>query len=240
MKGDYSVLLYGNDFAKDTLKSFYIYYAEIDAFLLERYGYLNVIADSIQKERQQYFDEMRKVPISKSEDIVEQLEILRQASSERLNVTNINGMIEEIKTAYTVDVSQEANREMLKQYKNDLRQDVEQIRVYLQNMDFDNDLPGSIFYESGRDISPDFGYYCEKLQNLLSMLEFRKHDEEEEFVIHGLKSLCEDKFLFKFESLEELSLLIRAYVHLKIHGSRISQASSILMQGISLFESDNQ
>lgn len=215
LKGDYSVLLYGNDFAKDTLKSFYIHYAEIDAFLLERYGYLNDITDSIQKERQQYFDEMRKEPISKSEDIIDQLEILRKESSKRLNVTEINGMINELRMIYTVPITQEANQEMVEKYRNDLRQEIEQIYVYLQKMDFENDLPCTILFESGFDISSSFGYYCGKLQNLLFTPELRRDDEE--FVIHGLQSLCEGQFLFKFESVEELAILTRAYIHLKIH-----------------------
>ena len=216
-KGDYSVLLYDSDYEKDTLKTFHIFYSEIDAFLLERYGYLNVIAENIQKERQQYFDEMRNIPIPKSDDIIDQLEVLRKASSKRLNIPDINGFLNELKMIYTVKISQKANREMVEKYRNDLRQEVEQIHIYLQNMDFENDLPCTILLESGFDISSSFGYYCGKLQNLLSTPELRRDDEEEEFVIHGLKSLCEGQFLFKFASIEELAILIRAYIHLKIH-----------------------
>lgn len=86
------------------------------------------------------------------------------------------------------------------------------IHIYLQSMDFENDLPCTILFESGFNISSYFGYYYGKMQNLLSTPESRRYDEA--FVIHGLKSLTEGKFLFKFESVEELSVLIRAYVHL--------------------------
>ncbi len=213
-KGDYSVLIYSNDYKNDILLSFNIFFSELDEFLLERYGYLNVIADSIKKDQQQFFDEMRKVPIPKSKDIVEQLEILKKASIERLNIIDINGIIDELKMIYMTNISQSENRDFVEKYRRDLLKEVEQIRLFLQNMDFDNDLRCPIIFERGVDISPNYRYFCEKLQNYLSTPEDRRSEEEEMFVIHGLKSIFEGKFLFKFESVEELSLLIRAYVHL--------------------------
>ena len=210
-KGDYSVLLYNSKYEKCSCILFDIFFSELDRFLLKRYEYLKVIEKKIIEERNAYFEKMKRIVIERSDQIDDQLDLLKKASKERLDSTFINSLINELKIIYTTRISHKSNKEMVDDYRKDLLPIVNEIYLLLQNMDFDTDLNCNILFESGDVISSGVSYYVGKLSDIL----WREQDypNNDIFVLSGIRRIFEKRFLFSYESIEELYILVHASIH---------------------------
>ena len=78
-------------------------------------------------------------------------------------------------------------------------------------MDFDNDFDCKILLECGSVISDDASYYVGKLSDILWEEQARLNNGT--FVISGIKRIFKNRFVFSYESIEELYVLVHASIH---------------------------
>jgi len=81
---DFELQLYSLDINKEDV-IFGLKFAELDSFLLERYSYLLILIDEINKQFEEYKNALRKEIIEDNEDTLKLLQILKMESEKRLN-----------------------------------------------------------------------------------------------------------------------------------------------------------
>lgn len=131
---NFSVRLYSNQINTEDLY-LGINIDELNAFVVERYSYINEIINVIDRQYEDFQLEYRKRKISKSNDIVEQLNIL-MLEVEKRQAEDYRYIIEDILTINKVDSINSNNRNLLDKYKIDLEVVVQEIYSRLQSMDF--------------------------------------------------------------------------------------------------------
>ena len=159
---NFSVRLYSNQIGTEDLY-LGINIDELNAFALERYNYINEIIKVIDRQYEDFQLEYRKRKISKSNDIVEQLNILMVEAKKR-QAEDYEYTIKDILTIYKVDSINSNNRNVLDKYKVDLEVVVQEVYSRLQCMDF-------IELETNNIINPKcpkgLHYSYEKLNNAM-------------------------------------------------------------------------
>jgi len=83
-KGDYSVFLYSNIPGKDMLR-FDIYFSEIAEFLIRTYEKIEDFIKIIDNDEAALWEEWRSKPIEKSDNVSEQLKVLKRENNDRYN-----------------------------------------------------------------------------------------------------------------------------------------------------------
>lgn len=131
---NFSVRLYSNQIHTEDLY-LGINIDELNAFALERYNYINEIIKVIDNQYEEFQFKYRKREISKSDDIVEQLNILLVEAKNR-QVEDYGYTIKDILTIYKVDSINSNNRKVLDKYKAQLEVVVQEVYSRLQSMDF--------------------------------------------------------------------------------------------------------
>lgn len=137
--GDFSVILYSNKIDEDDI-FLDVYTEELIQFAEQRYQYLNVIMDELNRQKGEYLNSCRNRKIQTSDSITEQISILIRESKDRLNNEYYNYELQKLNIIFSTPVSYSQNIVIVNRYKKALMQKVSEIFQALQNMTFE-ELP---------------------------------------------------------------------------------------------------
>ena len=139
---DYGVVLYSNcPGVKDIF--FDISFAEIDAFLVRTYSYLDDLIRVIDEDEERTKSELRNTPIKRDENPVLQLHILDEENKRRYNNDYYKYIIDELKLIFSTQISHPDNLIKVNQYRTVIEPAIEELRTVLQKMEL-NEI---VFYE---------------------------------------------------------------------------------------------
>lgn len=134
---DFAVLLYSAEVENSDIV-FGFKFTELNTFLQARYNYLEILGKELDKQYKEYIQEKTLIPINRSDDMLEQLKILRQASKDRLDNDYYNHLIDDLIVIYEAESSLPENQETVDQYRSKLKELVDEITYNLQHMRFGN------------------------------------------------------------------------------------------------------
>ena len=130
---DYAVILYN---ANEDQKVIFGYcFSELEKFLVVRYQYLSNILMEIERQIQEYKSNKSLQKIVRSDDMVEQLNILKNELEHRLDNDYYSYLIEELLILYRANNTRDINRKVIEEYLNECRKLVMEIYSNLQNME---------------------------------------------------------------------------------------------------------
>lgn len=194
--GDFSVILYSNDPSMD-YEFFDISFDEIQAFATSRYEYLKHLMVQISNIKAEWCEKWRRRTIELTGDIVADIDILLKSNAERLSNDYCDYYLEEIKTAFSVEVHGTKNCAILDKYREMLKGEIEIIYHILQNMDLE--------YEIVDNNYEDYKY------NYQNQIIFEPGKGLLSWAIESLKvPLGQYIDLDLCESIEELQVIVRA------------------------------
>lgn len=168
---DFQIILYSSIIEKDDIV-FGLRFDELNHFLQERYAYLNVLSNEIELQFEKFKNQLINQPIEHSLDIIQQLEILRIVSSQRLNNDYYRSTIEELITIYNHELKSQKHKELFNDYKDRLKKIVTEITNNLQIMKFKDfeydsilnpDYPAELLYSITKLYSCGFNSYKDPL-----------------------------------------------------------------------------
>lgn len=133
--GDFSVILYSNKIGEDDI-FLDIYTQELLQFAEQRYEYLKVLIDELNKQKEGYLNSCRSRKIQKSHSIIEQISILVRESKKRLNSDYYNYELQKLNIIFSTQISCPQNIAVVNRYREALTQRVNEIFWALQNMTF--------------------------------------------------------------------------------------------------------
>ena len=106
--GAYSVILYSNSPEKP-FREMSIYIHELNQFLEQRYNYLDVLKDQIQEQRNSFFLSMQQSKIQKSDNPIEQLQILGQEIYNRGECDYFEFLVKQLQLIFDTPITAEEN-----------------------------------------------------------------------------------------------------------------------------------
>ncbi len=136
---------------------------ELNEFLRSRYNYLLVLKDAIQKDFQDYKERFKRKKIESVKNVVAQLKILGFEAKERLNNDYYVETINKLFRIFNSTIDDPQIQPLEKQYKEQLRLVILEIKEKLQKMDF-TDLKFDHLLNPAYSYS-DLGYVISKLYN---------------------------------------------------------------------------
>ena len=210
--GGYDVLLYngkvGGGYLKMSLDP-----KELDLFLEKRYSHLKKLIDEIDRQYINFKNEMIKKAIPKNQDVVSQLETLKDEAEKR-NFSGINGCIQKLIIIFSTKITNQENERMVLSYRELLDSLVQDIYFSLQNMDFE-ELDDSLLYERTNKLSNGYGYYIEKLMEYINSAGYSP------IIWEGtLREIFDSHFILEYENFEEFYVLIRACIN-QLNSTRV-------------------
>ena len=140
--GDFSVILYSNEVDKKTIH-LDIWFDELLLFAQKRYEYLRILMERIDSITRDFFRERQSRKIEKADDPLSQLQILKQASLDRLNSDFYNYRLDCLCLILGTDVTDSRNKMVVQRYQVACIKEISVIYDALQTMDFT--LPEAAF-----------------------------------------------------------------------------------------------
>jgi hypothetical protein len=137
---DLEVLLYSNLINKPNIV-FGLILSELEAYLISRNMFLQVLRDTLKAQFDEYKSTWAKTPIIMVAAPVEQLCILKKEAQQRLNLDYYVYTIEELSGLFEVSLSEPEHKELELRFKMKLQEYISEIRISLQDMDFEGNLP---------------------------------------------------------------------------------------------------
>jgi len=194
---DFAVMLYSSEADSEDIV-FGFKFSELEDFSQSRYEYLNTLAKSINNQYKQFVKEKTVQKIKTSSNILEQLEVLRSASKDRLDNDYYKYIIDELIIIFEAENSLIENKEVVESYRNELSNVISELLYNLQTMKFEelktNDIinqhhPRKIHYSlskifeclNGSRYDLMFGYYIKEISEFLKdyvIIEEQMHDKE--------------------------------------------------------------
>lgn len=203
--GAYNVILYNNKAENDEFNTMYLKMNELNMFLEKRYGYLNQLMDEIDRQYVEFKREMNNAIIERSDNIFEQLVILKDASSKRLDLHNT--LIRKLMMIFSIPITNTENEKMVNEYKEVLKPIVRQIYNSLQTLDYDG-VDYSALYQTTNKLQNGYAYYIEKISNFIYGAGYPPIIWEPR-----LREIFKGHFVMQYSSYEELYLLIIACIN---------------------------
>tara|TARA_R110001599_G_scaffold353678_1_gene595263 strand:- start:5476 stop:6594 length:1119 start_codon:yes stop_codon:yes gene_type:complete len=136
--------------------------SELIAYLVYRYDYLNVLIEEIDQQYERFKIWCKETPIEKSNDTVEQLDILVQESKKRLNLDFIEGELNTLRMLFSVTCSEHEISEKEKVFKLELKELVAELHSILQFGDFNQEFDCGRILETGT-LHSELSYELPKL-----------------------------------------------------------------------------
>jgi len=205
--GDYSVILYSNRVDGENI-NLGIEFKQLVKFLNKYYSHLTLLTNALDLQYNGFCREKKRERFDCSGTPLEKLETLRNESKKRLNNDYYNYVIDSLIRVFRVQITNKQNLSLIQEYRNDLLPVIDEIYDNLQSMtivdltqygnEIHNDLP----------LPNGWGYFVGKLTDAI-------HGDgyPTSVWLPSLKRIFEDKFTFKYGSLEELYVLIQATLH---------------------------
>lgn len=162
---DFEIRLYSNKvgIAERTIK---LYLKQLIDFLLERYQYLNELAEELCQQKKQFIDHCHNTPIDKVNESYEQLLILRDESTQRLDLEWINSDLDDLIRIFSVSLIDERIRNKEATFKVDLKKLIDEYWIILQNGRFNSEIQHADLLNTGR-LQERMSYALPKLYNWL-------------------------------------------------------------------------
>lgn len=132
-KGDYSVFLYSNIPGKDMLR-FDIYFSEIAEFLIRTYEKIEDFIKIIDNDEAALWEEWRSKPIEKSDNVSEQLKVLKRENNDRWQNDHYGYIIDQLILIFETSITDDKNRETVEKFRDYLCLVINEIYDILQNM----------------------------------------------------------------------------------------------------------
>lgn len=132
-KGDYSVFLYSNIPGKDMLR-FDIYFSEIAEFLIRTYEKIEDFIKIIDNDEAALWEEWRSKPIEKSDNVSEQLKVLKRENNDRWQNDHYGYIIDQLILIFETSITDDKNRETVEKCRDYLCLVINEIYDILQNM----------------------------------------------------------------------------------------------------------
>lgn len=205
--GDYSVTLYSNRVDGKNI-NLGIEFKQLVKFLNKYYLHLTVLTNALDLQYNEFCTGKRRERFECSGAPLERLKVLKGESEKRLNNDYYNYVIDSLIQVFRVQITDKQNLELIQAYRNDLLPAIDEIYDNLQSMtivdlthygnDTNKDLP----------LSDGWEYTVEKLTEAM-----QGDGYPASVWLPSLKRIFEDKFTFKYSSLEELYVLIQATLH---------------------------
>lgn len=199
--GHYTVTLYSN-VVENKHKTMFLKVEELNRFLDQRYHYLNRLMDEIDKQYEEFKEKMKNIPIKQVDGICEQLEMLREASSERLNLHNL--LVNDLIMIFNVPITNKENKKMVDEYKEALKPVIIQVYDSLQSVNYQDKVVNSdMVYQTTNKLPNGYDYFIGKIFDY----------------VHGMKNspslwepclqkIFQEQFVLEYSSYEELYILI--------------------------------
>ena len=208
--GTASVILYSNKLEdKDIFLT--VDLSQVLQFGEKYYDYLKVLGDYINKQYKNFVELKRKEIIPTPEETIEHLNVLLEASKERLDNGVLKSQIQELKLLFTTEVTDKSNISLVDAYRKDLCLLIDEIHAYLQNMDIDYLEHEHLLYPSLVSMPQGWGYWREKISEHVFGGGYPPQLWESQVV-----RIIEPYTSTVYDSYEELYLLMQATLyHLK-------------------------
>lgn len=164
--GSASVILYSNRIdEKDIFLS--VDLSRVLQFGEKYYKYLKDLGKSIEHQYEGFAALKRKEIIPSSKDPIEHLDILLEASKQRLDNKFLESEIQELKILFCTEVTDESNAVLVAAYRQDLCLLIDEIHDYLQNMNMVDLKHDNLLYTSPTTLPNGWGYWYEKISEYI-------------------------------------------------------------------------
>ena len=158
-KEDFSVFLYSNEPNKPDFP-IGIYFDELIAFAEQRFEYIEILIDEINRQKEAYVDQWRNIPIEKRNNPLEQIHILISENKKRLNNDYYNYELMRLKLLFESSVTSASNQEIVCAFRKCLLPVVDALYSGVQSMSFD-ELPS--YAQINVQCPDEIRYYYGKL-----------------------------------------------------------------------------
>ncbi len=203
---DYYTLLWSKE-KTDYLKqeSFGFKFDDVDRFLDKHLIYLDTLYKDIINMINKYKEEIGKKEIKKSEDPIEQLNILEEEDRIRLN-GRYKYIIDDLKVLISTPITDINNKKIYSLYKNKLIAQVPYLYKAIQNPDkiSEVELIEQIIYCKTEEFDNMSSYYYTKL------FEYWNNEDMEEILLRYFKNRIKP-FNNKIINIKELFCIVKAY-----------------------------
>lgn len=200
---DYAVILYSSETDEEDI-IFGFQFEQIETFLKQRIAYLEVILLELKKQKKMHNMHYRKVPIQQHDDIIKQLEILKNENSIRFNNDYYENIINSLLLIFKTNITDKSNYRLVNQYKKALLIKIGEITRVFKNMQetelkifnlIHPQLPkDNIFhYEYSKICENIYSNHRKRIISISSIIKYLEHD------------IC-----FNYSSEDELLVLVKA------------------------------
>lgn len=205
--GTASVILYSNQQKeKDIFLS--IDLQQILRFGCKYYNYLEVLGECLETQYEEFAAAKKAEIIPSATDPIEHLEILLQASKQRLDNDVYRSYIQELKLLFTTEITVEENMDIVAAYRNDLLLLIDELHKHLQNMEIVDLEHDDLLTPSPNGMPNGWGYWYEKLAEYVFDGGYPPMIWEQEII-----KLFEPYVRLEYTSYAELFLLVQATLY---------------------------
>lgn len=136
---DFEIRLYSNKVGTPD-RTIKLHLNQLFEFLLERYMYLDDLAEELNNQLTEFIKYCQDTPIDLVAQPLEQLLILREESTKRLDLEGINSHLEDLIRLFSVSLIDECMRSKEASLKTELKKLINEYWLILQNGWFDSDM----------------------------------------------------------------------------------------------------
>ncbi len=136
---DFEIRLYSNKVGMPD-RTIKLHLNQLFEFLLERYMYLDDLAEELNNQLTQFIKHCQDTPIDLVTDPLEQLLVLREESTKRLDLEGINSHLDDLIRLFSVSLVEEHLRSKEASFKDDLKKLINEYWLTLQNGWFNSDM----------------------------------------------------------------------------------------------------
>ena len=203
--GDFSVFLYSNKIDGENIV-LGIKYSQVDAFLEKYYNHLSDLKRTLQTQLTAFCKKKQTEVIPRCDDPIEQLIVLQEECTNRLNNDYYRETIAELLRTFRTTITCEANFGLVDRYLSALKREIDEIHCNLQNMDL-RDLSMVTVSTSELPLQSGWRYWVSKLYEARL-----GYGYSASLWLGKIEEIFEGYFVFEYESLQELYVLVEATV----------------------------
>lgn len=200
---EYSVLLYSSS-PDEPYRKMTIFMHELNAFLEKRYGYLDVLAGAIRKQRAELDRVFRKPEGTEAKEPLEQLEILKKEIKKRGEADYWRGMTDRLQIIFEAEITNEENQKLVERYRNRLMPLMEALYILLQNMDM-GDIDDRLLFPHSSTLPNGYLYWLEKIEECIHGVGY-----PETYWEQHLRQIFDGYIALEYKSYEEFYVVILA------------------------------
>ncbi|HCU2506403.1 hypothetical protein [Proteus mirabilis] len=198
---DLSVRVYPNAIDKDDLK-FGIKLNELIEYFDSRYCYLKDLMTEINKQYKNFCDEYKKIPIQNSQDIVSELEILKNEAEIRLNNNHYIYTLNDLTKIFRTSLGEHGLKKKETIFKEALEPLITEIRKNLQEMNLIDLKESKYISYSLKDKSHTY-----ELTKLYTWLYSNSKDPLADYYLNKMNEISNGEYSFSILDSKEVNFL---------------------------------